>query len=200
MRKFIYQLSFISFFSWLLIVIVSCKDAKETGQPGTLTISDTNNKKTVVAEAPAAALIGGTLDTLWISNTDFPANPEKIIFTFTIDASNELKLHGWKVKNGSNQFDPTPNYRLTNAGQHKSSTYGPDMYFGSIVLKSSDVQTIINKIRQGNYTKVLFVPKVTDGHIGYNIFVGKDDGQQISALAVDPTGTEANPSPPKNYN
>ena len=200
MRKFIYQLSFISFFSWLLIVIVSCKDAQETGKPDTLANSDTNDKKAVVAVAPAAALIGGTLDTLWISNTDFPAIPEKIIFTFTIDAGNKLKLHGWKVKNGPNQFDPTPNYRLTNAGQHKSSTYGPDMYFGSIVLKSSDVQTIINKIRQGNYTKVLFVPKVTDAHISYNIFVGKDDGQQISALVVDPTGTEANPSPPKNYN
>jgi len=199
MRKFIYQLSFISFFSWLLIVIVSCKDAKETGQPGTLTISDTNNKKTVVAEAPAAALIGGTLDTLWIASTDFPANPEKIIFTFTIDQNDKLKLHGWKVKNGPIEFDLTPNYRLINAGQHNGGTYGPNMYFGSLVLQQNDVARIINKIRQGHYTKVLFVPYVDNGHIGYKIFVGKDD-QKMSILVVDPTNADANPSPPKNYN
>jgi hypothetical protein len=73
------------------------------------------------------------------------------------------------------------------------------MYFGNLVIHQSDFTTIRNKVNSGNYTKVLFVPKIVNSHIGYDIFVGKDD-QQMSVLAVDPTGTEANPSPPKNYN
>lgn len=201
MRKFFVQFSIVIFSSCLFLVIVSCNDGGD--KPGTDTPASTDSDiKTDVTPAKtpaAAALIGGTLDTLWISSTDFPLNPEKIIFSFTIDPNNKLKLHGWKVKNGPDQFDPTPNYKLTNGGQHKSSTYGPDMYFGNIVLMLNDVATIRNLIRQGGYTKVLFVPGVTDGHIGYKIFVGKDD-QQMSILAVDPTGTVANPSPPKNYN
>lgn len=199
MRKISYRSPMGIILSCLLFIATSCTNEEDKGTtsetPAATTSTPVEEKKD-----PSAKLIGGTLDTLWIASTGWPAQGEKIVFSFTIDQYDELKLHGWKVKNGPNLFDPNPNYRLANAGQHKGGTYGPDMYLGNIVLQANEVNLIRNKINQGGYTKVLFVPKVLPGnHIAYDIFVGKDD-TGLAIMAVDPTGFEANPSPPKNYN
>jgi hypothetical protein len=199
MRRLLYQPGSISLFSCILIIAVSCNNVKDNGKTDAPVVSDSNITKADPVKQAGAALIGGTLDTLWISATDFPANPEKIVFSFTIDQYDKLKLHGWKVKGGATQFDDLPNYKLQNAGQHNGGTYGPNIYFGNLVLKQSDVKAIRRKINQGGYTKVLFVPRPFKTYfIAYDIFVGKDNAA-IKVLAVDPTGSEANPSPPKNY-
>ena len=199
MRKF-FQAGYIPVLLFMLMLAVSCSDDKDDSKSEATTTDAAS--ETEKPELQLAPLIGGTLDTLWIASASFPNNPEKIVFSFSIDANDNLKLHGWKVKAGPNQFDDAPNYILTNAGQHKGGTYGADMYFDNIILQQNDVAKIRTAINQGNYTKVLFVPKkigVNLAHLAYDIFLGKDGPQPLDVLVVDPTGLEANPSPPKNY-
>jgi hypothetical protein len=200
MRKLFNRLS-LCFLSSLFLIAASCDNGKDEGK--TEAVTSTDNTSTNKQTASTPALVGGTLDTLSMAASDFPGQGPgpvpRMVFSFTIDATDELKLHGWNDKGGANQFDPVPNYQLNNGGQHNGGTYGPNMYFGNIVIAQSDVAKIRNKINQGNYTTVLFVPKIVNtNHIGYDIFVGKP-GAQIIIMAVDPTNVEANPSPPRNY-
>jgi hypothetical protein len=194
MRKFFHLLS-VCFLSGLLVIAVSCNNGKDEGKTEAVTTNDSNGTN----KQPAPALVGGTLDTLWMPTNAFPANGARVVFSVIIDANDKLTLHGWRDNGGPNQFSNAPNYQLTNAGQHNGGTYGPNMYFGNIILRQLDVATINQMISQGNYTKVLFVPEIIGtNHLVYHIFLGNGNAQ-VEIMAVVPTNTDANPSPPRNY-
>ena len=187
--------NYLLFLFSILLIITSCKDKDDNKKTGDQPTIDSTK-----ITPPKAAFTGGSLDTLWMLSSDFSQKPEKIIFSFTIDANTKLTLHGWKDKGGSNQFDTDPNYKFNN-GRSGLLQYGPDMYFGNVVLQQSDVAKIINKIKQGNYTYVLLIPSIINTkHIGYSVYVSNDDPRITGkVLVVDPTGADLNPSPPKNY-
>jgi hypothetical protein len=181
--------------SFSLLLATSCKNEDNKKNSGEQTLSDSSK-----ATPPKAAFTGGTLDTLWIASGNFASKPEKIIFSVTIDANDHLNIHGWNVKAGANQFDTDPNYKLS-IGKASTLKYGPDMYFGNMVLQQSDVNKIIQKINQGRYEYVVFAPTIiNNNHIGYQIFVSHNSPALTgNVLSIDPTGTDLNPSPPKNY-
>jgi hypothetical protein len=199
MRKLFYLQGFICFTTCMLLLISSCNNGNDDGKTDTPSSSNTT---TEVAKPPAPALVGGTLDTLWMPVGSFPANGARVVFSIIIDANDKLTLNGWRDNGGPNQFNTPPDYILTNTGQHNGSMYGPNMYFGNVVLRQQDVAAInqlINAAPPGTYTKVLFVPKmVNTNHIGYDIFLGNNN-DEVSIMTVVPTGEEANPSPPRDY-
>ena len=149
---------------------------------------------------PAAALISGTLDTLWTDSLSFASLPKKkIVFCFTFRRLDTLTLHGWAAEKDS-IFTTNPDIELIK-GHASALNYGNDMYFGNVIIKRGHLALIKNKLIQEKAKYVLFAPQIVNGnHIGYRVFVTKDDPVSlVKAFTLRDTGVDANPSPPKNY-
>jgi hypothetical protein len=108
-------------------------------------------------------------------------------------------LHGWLLKGGTGApYDSLPNLKLSN-GRPSGLTYGVETYFSSVVLTPTQYNKLKTALTPGT-RYVLFAPKLYGNNIGYTIYITNVDisvatGAEI--FAIDPTGAEANPSPPR---
>jgi hypothetical protein len=148
----------------------------------------------------------GNLDTLFIPVGEFKTfHSNKIIFRFYIKNSDTLTLRGWFEKA---KFDTLPDVILSNGRTSNTAKFGPDNYFGNLVLRNNDIQTIIRKINSTTPapTYVLFAPQTDSAfvsQINYSILLTSDDPHPlipVKATTATSTGTFLNPSPPRNSN
>lgn len=174
------------------------KNAESTESTAT-TASSPTTETTPSTSAKAAALTG-YLDTLWITADSFKTLPnKKVVFSFAFRDPDTLTLYGWYCRGvicvGSYDNQDRPDVGLTK-GHQSPVAYGPNVTFGNIIL--SDVKKIKNMIGT-KYRYVVFAPERYGDFIKYVIYLSNDDPALIKVLALDPTGVEANPSPPKSY-
>ena len=177
------------------------------------TTADTNTAMTTVSPAttdasPAtaaavgkAAALTGMLDNLWVSATEFKKlkDKKKVVFSFTFRDPDILTLWGWQCQNNNctdNFLDPA-DLKLEK-GQPSGVNYGPNVIFGNVVILKEGVKPIKDKL--GNtYQYVVFVPYASGEYINYKIYVTNDNPKSaLTALTLEDTGIETNPSPPKN--
>ncbi|MGB3008333.1 MAG: hypothetical protein WBC06_17590 [Chitinophagaceae bacterium] len=186
-----------------LNLMSSCKNGDGDKKATEDSVSATDSKSTEVKQEEAKAMaIAGTLDNLWIEISEFKKLDDKkrLIFSFAFRKKDALTLYGWSCsKKGSDSctFSTNPDIKLKN-GQASGISYGPEVFFGSIILHRKSIKYLQNNFNQ--YRNFVFVPENNAGFITYKIFVTNDDPSQLALiLALDPTGEEANPSPPKDY-
>jgi len=149
---------------------------------------------------PKAMALTGTLDNLWVGASEFNALPnKKLVFSFTFRTNDTLTLHGWFCKGlvCTGSYDTGPAIKLIK-GKASAESYGPEVYFGNVILQGGDVHDI-QKILGTKYKYVVFVPKNTGGFINYRIYVTNDNPALVKAFTSVDTEVDANPSPPKNY-
>ena len=171
-------------------------DKKETGQ-----------ETAILPTPPAAAfLTSGYLDTLYIGKGAFDTinAGSRLQFSFVFIEPDTLTLHGWLFRPGGGpshkQFDSLPNIKLVK-GKPSGITYGPGTYFSGISLSPGEYTKLKNALTSTT-RYVVFVPYVYGKAVGYKIFITNDDISAVSGqilYTLDPTGADANPSPPKNY-
>ena len=182
-----------------VLLLNACKNDDKTDTGDTTTAATTASSPTT-ATATKAATLSGLLDTLWVTAADFKnLDNKKLVFSFTFRDPDTLTLFGWSCKgvicNGS--YNTDPDIKLIK-GHQSAVNYGPKVIFGNVILQANEVSTIKKKIGT-TYSYVVFVP-VNDGEfIRYDIYVSNDDPSLIKVLVLDPTGVDANPSPPKTY-
>jgi hypothetical protein len=191
--------SFILFTAMLLVA--SCNNGgdekKGTDNSGTDSSKNTAGKKQV---QPKATALTGTLDNLWIEAAAFNALPnKKISFCFAFRTNDTLTLYGWTCKGlvCTGSYDTDPAIKLKK-GMSSGESYGPEVYFGNVMLYHGGVHDI-QKVLGNKYQYVVFVPKNTDGFISYKVYVTNDDPTHVKAFTSVDTDVELNPSPPKNW-
>lgn len=196
MEKQIFLLKYCVIFLFSLVLATGCNNEEKKNDNPPLT--DNKNKKDEVKEPPTSNFISGILDTLVISATNFKKlTKNKASFIFYLGGLDTVTLHGWENKGGTIQYNTPPDVRLIK-GNPSGLTYGLGTYFGNVNL--GKVNKIITDINSNNATHVLFAPQKIGSHVGYKIFLSKDDPFTLAHLfAIIPTGEEANPSPPRNY-
>jgi len=195
-----YNLKRISFLC-IAILIFSCKDDSKTPKTDVSIIPDNSIKDTVMPAAQKAAVIGGYLDTLWTDRATFDKLPNsRYVFEITYRTNDTLTLHGWEAKGLlGHTFSPNPDIKLEK-GHASPLSYGPDIYFGNMILHNNDIKEIKKRLKDNNAQYVLFAPQITDEHIWYKIFLSNDPPSiMVKGFAVIATGIDANPSPPKEY-
>lgn len=149
-------------------------------------------------------LLTGYLDTLWIDSASFRQLNKRVTFRFYIDSINHLTLHGWS--SDTVVYDPSPDVILLNGRASSTVQYGKGNYFGNLVLKNKDVDSIRRAIKKTKSPYVLFAPQdpaTTNGQINYSIFLTNDDPHPLVKIPkpqVVSTGLFTNPSPPRNSN
>lgn len=161
--------------------------------------TDTINTVAASPAPPAAAFISGTLDTLWITATDFQKlDKSKAVFIFYFGDNDTISVDGWKDKGGGSPFNATPDVRMLKGKKDATLSYGAGTYFGNLVLKN--VTALQKKIVDNAATHVIFAPSKLNNHVYYKVFLSKEPHMMVpKTLALIPTGDEANPSPPKVY-
>ena len=187
----------LSFFTIIVILLASCNDgAADKNTAAAATESSAPNAQA----APAAAIIGGVLDTLFVDSLTFTKlDNGKVVFSFTYRQNDTLTLHGWDAKGiCGDGFNASPDIRLIK-GRPGTVSYGPDIYFSNVVLQGKDVKDIKSLLKVHKAQYVVFAPQKLGEHILYKIFLSKENPAiLVKILTVIPTDTEANPSPPKN--
>lgn len=171
-------------------------DEKKTDEPS----ADSSEKESAdPINQPQQALTGGTLDTLWTDSLSFANLPKKkVVFVFTFRALDTLTLHGWAAEKDT-IFNPDPDIKLLK-GRASTLSYGDGMYFGNVILKKAHVAHIKKALIREKAQFVLFAPRIVNStHVGYTIFVSKEQPNIAKEFVPLPTGVIANPSPPKNY-
>ena len=177
------------------------KEGENTTSPTTASSSSTSESTPSTASASKVVALTGYLDTLWIEADTFKKLPnKKLVFSFAFRDPDTLTLYGWYCRgvicNGSYDNKIDPDIKLKK-GRQGSVTYGPNVTFGNIIL--SQVKKVQDKIGT-KYKYVIFAPERYGDFIKYVIYVSTDDPKQlIQVLTLDPTGVDANPSPPKTY-
>lgn len=149
--------------------------------------------------------INGRLDTLWVDSTAFNKLKGKVVFVFTVGGKDTLTLTGWDAKKAHNNKEDTFNLqydiRLYKANV-SPQTYGPNTYFGNMLLKEPDLSYIQNIVTSSKSKYVLFAPEKFGNHIQYNIIASNTISLKIND-GITPnltvTGKTLNPSPPKTY-
>jgi hypothetical protein len=186
-------------------LIISCNNRGDDKKAAENSVADTSNKTPDVSqEQPRAMAIAGTLDFLYIDAAEFLNLPKaKLVFSFAFRTNDTLTLYGWSCKNNgvgncTGTYNNDPNIKLIKY-QTGTKTYGPEVFFGNVIIQKDDVKTIKSKI--GAYKYVVFVPENRAGFIYYTINVTDDPPAPpfIKTLALTPTGIITNPSPPKDY-
>jgi hypothetical protein len=204
MLKYFKLTGYSLFICFTIILITSCNNGGKKNKDSVNSVEDTIDKTTEVKEESSKAkTITGTLDNLWVKKSDFNSldKDKKVVFSFTFQPNDTLTLYGWSCKGALGSCNGTyytnPDIKLLK-GITSGISYGPQVYFGNIILHKNAVKKIVNGFK--TYTYVVFVPQNNGGFITYKIFVTNDDPtQSIKALVLDPTGEDANPSPPKDY-
>lgn len=156
---------------------------------------------TAPAAEPKTAALTGTLHNLWAIATEFKdlQNNKKVVFSFTFRDPDILTTWGWQCKdaNCTDNFSKVPDIEM-NMGQATNVQYGPNVVFGNVVILKGGVKPIKDAIDKG-YQYVVFVPQMDGEFIKYKIYVTNDDPKAaFTPQALQDTGIETNPSPPKN--
>ena len=195
MRKPFFLIPYSVLFCIALMLLVGCNNDKGTdkGTAANPATGDTG-KTTAKSLAPViAGLSSGVLDTLVISATEFlKLDRNKALFIFYFGTLDTISLSGWKDKSGT--FNTPPDVRFIK-GNPTAIPYGPGTYFGNLVLKN--VNQLRTRINTNGATEVIFVPYKSGDHVSYRIFLREPDSLKVGILSINPTGDEANPSPPK---
>jgi len=195
----------------LLFTAIGCGSNESGSTPAAKSDSA---EKTQAASTPQSApspapalgpLESNYLDTLFVDATPFKnlgnPNTKKITFRFFITNKDSLTLHGWFNESNSSSYGTPPDMKLING--HKSDIeFGMGNYLGNLVLYKDDLKTIRKMARDMESKFVVFVPVApgtNGGQIMYAIHVSDKTGT-FSKTTVVPTGTETNPSPPRNAN
>jgi hypothetical protein len=83
-------------------------------------------------------------------------------------------------------------------GKESNVQLGPNAVLGNVVILKEGIEPIKKAIAKG-YQYVVFVPQMDGEYIKYKIYVTNDDPRAAFApAALQDTGIETNPSPPKN--
>lgn len=181
-------------------LLCACNNDDNSDADSTASGATTASSPVTTSTPQIASALTGLLDTLWVSADSFMKLPnKKIVFSFAFRKPDTLTLHGWYCRGaiclGSYNDQPYPDIGLTK-GRPSTVTYGPNVTFGNIILKNvKKIQDMIGT----KYKYVIFVPEKYGDFIKYVIYLGTEDPTLIQVLVVDPTGVEANPSPPKTY-
>ena len=192
-------------FVTLLIFVFGCSQSSSTPEATAKTDSPA---PVAAAPTPAPALgplESDYLDTLFVDATPFKnlgaSNTKKITFRFFITDKDSLTLHGWFNQSSSSTYGTPPDLKLMNR-KKSAIQFGAGSYFGNLVLYKDDLKTIRKKARDNESMFVVFVPaapSVNGGQINYDIHVSDKTGT-FTKNALIPTGTQTNPSPPRNAN
>jgi len=191
----------------VIFSISSCKDDNDENTSGTnasaITSTDatasTNTATTTTTDGQKPAALTGTLDTLWVDASEFKKlKHRKLVFSFTFRDPDTLTLYGWTCKGAIcvGSYDTDPNIKLKK-GQRSNTQYGPNVIFGNIVLQGNDVDEIQKKL-VAPYIYVIFIPKNMGEAIAYDIYISSAKSF-VKDFALEDTGFDANPSPPKIY-
>jgi hypothetical protein len=191
-------------FLFVIFIMASCaSDDNKSDDTTNATASTTTGTSTSTAPAaePKAAALTGTLHNLWAIATEFKdlQNNKKVVFSFTFRDPDILTTWGWQCKdaNCTDNFSKVPDIEM-NMGQATNVQYGPNVVFGNVVILKGGVKPIKDAIDKG-YQYVVFVPQMDGEFIKYKIYVTNDDPKAaFTPQALQDTGIETNPSPPKN--
>jgi hypothetical protein len=148
----------------------------------------------------AAALLSGTLDSLWVDSLTFTKlgnNPA--VFSFYVGGLDTLTLHGWAGKGiCKTSYTPYPDITLYK-GKPSPASYGPGTYLGNVILDKNSVKNIIKVLKDSAAQYVLFAPQRSGAYINYKIYLSKEYPTILvkTRAIIDPNAS-TNPSPPKN--
>lgn len=201
MRKLIHLSGYSLVYFAVLFFIASCNTGTEGNEAPVVEKSTTTTESEV--EQTKTTTISGILDNLYIDAVAFNSLPKSsLVLSFAFRTKDTLTLYGWSCKNNlagkCTGFNTNPNIKLIKYGT-SGIAYGPEVNFGNVILLKDEIRDIKTKLGT-TYKNVVFVPKIIAGFIYYSIHVTNDDPALIKVLALEPTGIEANPSPPKGYN
>lgn len=205
MNKRLFRDCLVLFFAASLFCFSSCKDDDNDSKKEDQAQASGDNQKAASSQpaAPIVAMVNIKLDTLYVDRTTFENVPNgKLVFSFTFTPQDQLTMHGWHATNpAGTKFNKAPSIRLVN-GKASTITAGPGIYFNNIVLQQSQRVAIEKILKAKNANYVVFAPMLVDQYsIGYNVFVSSTPPTMaMGIMALDPTGEDANPSPPKSYN
>lgn len=194
----------ITFFLFVFFVSSCASDDKKSDDTTNATASTATEASTnsaAVAEKKAAAFTG-MLYNLWAIATEFKdlKDKKKVVFSFTVRDTDNLTLWGWQCQNNNctDNFSKVPDIEMS-VGAESNVQFGPNVVLGNIVILKDDVELIKKAIDKG-YQNVVFVPQMDGEYIKYKIYVTNDNPAKVefAALALQDTGVETNPSPPKN--
>ena len=205
MRRHFNLLGFSLILFTAFALIVSCNNGGDDKKAAENSVADTSKKTPDVSQEQSKAkamAIAGTLDNLWVEKKYFDTlDNKKLVFSFAFRTKDTLTLYGWScdapvgICNG--KYRDYPNIKLEK-GKSAGIAYGPEVYFGSIVIQKNGVKHIQDKFP--GYKYVVFVPVNNGGYITYEINVSNDPPAILEkVLALTSTTITANPSPPKDY-
>jgi len=206
MRMYLKLPGYSLFFLTVILFMASCNNGGDEKKAAENSVADTSKKAPEMSqEQPKAKAmsIAGYLDYLYIPAAEFMNLPKaNLVFSFAFRTNDTLTLYGWScdapVGICTGKYRDSPNIKLEK-GKPTGIAYGPEVYFGNIVVQKKGVKDIQDKFP--GYKYVVFVPVNNGGFITYEINVTNDppNPPDIKALALTTTGIIANPSPPKDY-
>ncbi len=202
MRRLIHLSGYSLFYFTVLLLVASCNSGKEEKNSAENVTTESSNSTTDVEVKQTMTTLSGTLDTLYIESIVFKNLPKSsLVFSFAFRTKDTLTLYGWSCKNNvvgkCTGFDTNPNIKLIKYGK-SGIAFGPAVNFGNVTLLKDEIRDIKTKLGTA-FKYVVFVPNLNQGFVHYSIFVTNDNLAQEKLLALDPTGIEANPSPPKGF-
>jgi hypothetical protein len=196
MASYLKPNSFLLLVPFIAFQITACNNNGNSEKPSDKKDSTGAVKETPLINQTALPLINGSVDTLYADATSFKNLPKKkkVFFVLTFLSPDTLTLHGWTTKKG--EYDSLPKIMLIK-GPPKTINQSP-LYFGSVKLDSGDIKRIKEVIDSAHAKYVLFDPVLFyTNHVRYAITVSDDKPGFNKLLVTSPTGTFANPSPPK---
>jgi hypothetical protein len=165
-----------------------------------------DNIVTKTGPAPAAVVMSGTLDTLYVASTEFNKmeNGKRVLFCFAYRPSESLlTLDGWITKgNTGAPINLPPDIKLL---KYRTGTLSvnQNLYLGNVFLDKDDIKKIKDAYEKPpKYLYVVFAPRIESEHVIYRIYVSNDSPGLLTggpgASTLTDTGLDANPSPPKD--
>jgi len=189
----------IALFAFLFLVACTGNNSETSKSDSTIAVA----KDSAALSLPRYNLTG-YLDTLWMTVPSFQALTKRVTFRFYIKNLDTLTLRGWS--GDSYRYNPIPDVILYNGHADSSVKFGPDNYFGNLLLLKADIKKINSQINSDTTHPrfVLFVPQMDNiymSQISYTILLTNDNPILLTKnlpSATTPTGVNTNPSPPRN--
>ncbi len=192
------------FFMAIMLLFASCNN---NGSGAATTEAIVTTDQTPAAIKVPAAILSGSLDTLWMDAATFinlgPSTTMTFRFFDTLDA---FTLRGW-TGNPNSYNDKRAEVKLLK-GRISTVKYGSGSYFGNIQISNQDYGTIYRLLNSSKKKYVVFGPIFPtaiplSGQISYTISITDQYPGDLNPninykFLVEPTGVTTNPSPPKN--